>query len=129
MGIIMANIGRTYILLGLIWLVVGVIFGTWLGASNHLQYANAHAHINLLGFVTSSLFGFMYLTYPSMQKSKLAFPQLVLFQVGSLLLVTGKFFIGDAIDIPPLLIGGSLLVIAGVILMLVLFWQHSGVKS
>lgn len=125
----MANIGRTYILLGLIWLVVGVIFGTWLGASNHLQYANSHAHVNLLGFVTSSLFGFLYLTYPSMQKSKLAFPQLALFQVGSVLLVIGKFFIGDAIDIPPLLIGGSLLVIAGVILMLVLFWQHSGVKS
>ncbi len=125
----MANIGRTYILLGLIWLVVGVIFGTWLGASNHLQYANSHAHVNLLGFVTSSLFGFLYLTYPSMQKSKLAFPQLALFQVGSVLLVIGKFFIGDAIDIPPLLIGGSLLVIAGVILMLVLFWQHSDVKS
>lgn len=125
----MANIGRTYILLGLIWLVVGVIFGTWLGASNHLQYANSHAHANLLGFVTSSLFGFLYLTYPSMQKSKLAFPQLALFQVGSVLLVIGKFFIGDAIDIPPLLIGGSLLVIAGVILMLVLFWQHSDVKS
>jgi hypothetical protein len=125
----MANIGRTYILLGLIWLVVGTIFGTWLGASNHLQYANAHAHTNLLGFVTSSLFGFMYLTFPSMQKSKLALPQLALFEVGSILLVIGKFYVGDGITILPLLIGGALITITGVILMVVLFWQHSGMKS
>lgn len=123
----MTNTGRTYILLGFIWLIVGTIFGVWLGATNHLQYANAHAHANLLGFVTSVLFGFMYLIYPSMQKSKLALPQLLLFEVGSVLLVIGKYYVGDAIDIPPLLIGGSLLVIVGVILMLVLFLRHSGV--
>jgi len=124
-GAAVTNIGRTYIVLGLIWLIVGTIFGAWLGASNHLQYANAHAHTNLLGFVTSVLFGFMYLTYPTMQKSKLALPQLLLFEVGTVLLVIGKYYVGDAIDIPPLLIGGSLLIIIGVILMLVLFWKHS----
>lgn len=124
-GSAVTNIGRTYIVLGLIWLVVGTIFGTWLGASNHLQYANAHAHTNLLGFVSSVLFGFMYLTYPTMQKSRLALPQLLLFEVGTVLLVIGKYYVGDGVDIPPLLIGGSLLIIVGVILMLVLFWKHS----
>ena len=125
----MNNIGRTYILLGLLWLLAGTIFGTWIGASDHLQYGDGHAHMNLLGFVTSSLFGLFFIIMPGMTRSKLAMPQLVLFQVGSVALVLGKILVTAGTTILPLLIGGSFAVIIGVILMLVILWQSSNMSN
>ncbi len=121
----MNNIGRNYILLGLVWLICGMIFGMWLGASNQMNYANSHAHANLLGFVTSVLFGMLHNAYPALGKSRLALPQLVIYQVGALMLVTGKVLVDGGVE-SPLLIAGSLVTVLGAILMLVMFAKHNG---
>ncbi len=119
----MKNIGRNYILLGLIWLIGGMIFGMWLGATNQLNYANSHAHANLLGFVTSVLFGMIHNSYPALAKSRLALAQLVIYQAGTLILVIGKVLI-DGGQETPLLIIGSLIAVLGAALMLVMFVKH-----
>lgn len=119
----MKNIGRNYILLGLIWLIGGMIFGMWLGATNQLNYANSHAHANLLGFVTSVLFGMIHNSYPALAKSRMALAQLVIYQAGTLILVIGKVLI-DGGQETPLLIIGSLIAVLGAALMLVMFVKH-----
>lgn len=109
---------RLYILAGFLWLVAGMIFGIYLGITDQLQFANSHAHANLLGFVTSVLFGLLYRNWPVLLSSRLAWPQFALFQIGSLVLVAGKFDIdrgGGGSLAPP----GSVLVVMGT---LVMFW-------
>lgn len=78
-----------------------MIFGAWLGASNHLNYGNSHAHINLLGFVTSVLFGLLHHAWPALRTSHLAVPQFIVYEVGVLLLVIGKVLVdgGTAYDV------------------------------
>ena len=112
---------RLYITTGFAWLIAGMVFGTWLGATENLQYSNSHAHANLLGFVISVLFGLIYRNWPALLSSRLAWPQFALFQIGSLVLVAGKFDIdhgGTGMLAPP----GSVLVVLGTLLM---FWMFA----
>lgn len=121
----MRRIAKNYIMIGLVWLLVGMVFGTWLGASQHMKFADSHAHINLLGFVVSSLFGIFYWAYPNMTKSKLALWQFVIYQVGVVVLVIGKVMVDNDGLFNPFLAIGPLLTIIGVALMLYLFATSS----
>jgi hypothetical protein len=112
---------RIYILTGFIWLIAGMIFGIYLGITDQLQFANTHAHANLLGFVISVLFGLIHRNWPQLMSSRLALPQFALFEIGSLVLVVGKYDIdsgGQGMLAPP----GSILVVLGT---LVMFWMFS----
>lgn len=117
----MQRIDKNYIMIGLVWVLVGMIFGIWLGASNHMNFANSHAHINLLGFVVSSLFGIFYWAYPNMAKSKLAMWQFIIYEVGVAILVVGKVMIDNNGSNNPFLVAGSLITIIGTAMMLYLF--------
>lgn len=112
---------RLYILAGFLWLIAGMIFGIYLGITDQLQFANSHAHANLLGFVISVLFGLLYRNWPALLSSRLTWPQFALFQIGALVLVAGKFDIdrgGGGALAPP----GSILVVLGT---LVMFWMFA----
>ena len=117
----MQHIDRNYIMIGLCWVIVGMIFGVWLGASNNLNYANSHAHINLLGFVTSVLFGMLFWAFPSMAKSRLAIWQFIAYEIGVALLVIGKIMFDTDGTQSPLLKIGSVMVILSTAAMLWLF--------
>lgn len=112
---------RLYIIVGFVWLVLGMVFGIYLGITDQLQFANSHAHTNLLGFVISVLFGLIYRGWPSLLLSRLAWPQFALFQIGTAVLVAGKFDIdsgGGGTLAPP----GSILIVLGTALM---FWMFA----
>jgi peptidoglycan/LPS O-acetylase OafA/YrhL len=117
----MQRIDRNFILIGLVWVIIGMIYGTWLGASGHNNFANSHAHINLLGFVTSVLFGILYWAYPSLAKSRLAIWQFAIYEVGVLLLIIGKILVDKDGTETPFLPAGSIVTILGTALMLYLF--------
>ncbi len=123
----MHRLDRNYILLGLVWVLVGTVFSVWLGASNHLNYANSHAHLNLLGFVTSVLFGLLHWAYPALAQSRLAIWQFAIYEIGVALLVIGKILV-DGGKQTLFLEVGSLVTIAGALLMLVMFLR-SGRKT
>ncbi|MCB8838205.1 hypothetical protein [Aurantimonas sp. VKM B-3413] len=110
----MRNIDKIYASLGLAWLIGAAAFGTWLGASGHPNFAQSHAHIGLLGFVASVLFGLMHKAWPELRQSRLALPQLVVYEVGTVVLLTGKVMI-DASGQPNLLLmtGAPIVIIGG----------------
>jgi peptidoglycan/LPS O-acetylase OafA/YrhL len=116
----MQRLDRNYILLGLLWVVAGMIFGTWLGASNHMNYGNSHAHMNLLGFVTSILFGLIHHAYPALRNGRLAVVQFVVYEVGVVLLVIGKVLVDGGQETLFLQVG-ALITIIGALMMLILF--------
>jgi peptidoglycan/LPS O-acetylase OafA/YrhL len=116
----MKRVDDCYVGLGLIWLLAGMVMGTWMGATNQLQFANSHAHLNLVGFVTSVAFGLIYRAYPTMRASRWAWPQLALYEVGAILLVAGKAMIDDGGSDTVVKIG-AIVIILGVAGMAAIF--------
>jgi len=57
---------RGFLRAGLVWLVIGVAIGIGMAwwPAGHLAYRPAHAHANLLGFVSMFLFGVGYHVLP-----------------------------------------------------------------
>jgi hypothetical protein len=68
----MKNIDSTYVAIGASWLLVGMILGIIMGATNNFQFMPLHAHINLIGFACHAIFGMAYRHWPTMKASNLA---------------------------------------------------------
>lgn len=124
----MRKIDETYFLLSLLWLIAGMVFGIWLGAAEKFNFAESHAHMALVGFVVSAIFGIMYRFYPSMGESRAAPYQLWIYQIGALILVAGKIRV-DAGGGPGLVISGSFVILAGALLMLYVFATRRAIAS
>ncbi len=121
----MRKIDETYFLLSLIWLIAGMVFGIWLGATHQMNFAESHAHMALVGFVVSAIFGIMYRFYPAMGQSRLAPFQLWIYQIGAVILVAGKITV-DAGGSDTLVKAGSLVILLGAVLMLWVFAMKRG---
>lgn len=109
-----------YIGCGLLWLVFGMGYGIWMGVAMQLNFANSHAHANLVGFVASVLFGLLLRAYPAMREARLAVPQFVVYQAGAVLLVLGKMRVDGGGD-PGLAKIGALVILIGAVGMVCLF--------
>ncbi|TFF22813.1 hypothetical protein E3C22_10110 [Jiella endophytica] len=117
----MRNIDKIYVASGFGWLIFSAGFGTWLGASGHFNFAESHAHIGLLGFVASLLFGLVHRCWPELRQRLLSTIQFAVYEIGTIVLLAGKIMV-DATGTPNLLLMiGAPIVIVGVLLFLWLF--------
>lgn len=115
---------RLFVSIAFGWLVFGMLFGIYLGITDQLNLSNTHAHIGLLGFVLSCLFGLLHKSWPSLRTSRFAKPQLWIYEIGVLILVYGKYQI-DTSGTSPVVAPGSLIVVAGTLLMVWIFATKS----
>ncbi len=128
LGVSMKKIDEYYIGAGFAFLLFGMLFGMWLGASENLQFGNSHAHVNLVGFVLSVLFGLIYRFFPAMKQSRLAKPQFWIYEIGAVLFVAGKIVV-DATGNADLVIFGSVVVFVGTLLMAIVFFKDREPKA
>jgi hypothetical protein len=56
--------------LGIIYLLIGMGFGVFMGVTEDFAYKDVHAHFNLLGYASTFLIGFFLKFYPAALKSK-----------------------------------------------------------
>ncbi|HEY3731346.1 MAG TPA: hypothetical protein VGL28_08830 [Steroidobacteraceae bacterium] len=119
----MLNLDVRYIALGSLYLVLGMIMGLVMGIRQDFTFVPVHAHINLVGFTAHCLFGLVYRAWPRLQQGALARLQFWLFVPGTPLLLVG---IGVAIKTnnPVLAATGSLLLILGALVFLLLVWSN-----
>jgi hypothetical protein len=68
----MTKIDTTYVAIGGLWLVLGMVLGITMGATENFLFMPVHAHINLVGFACHSIFGMAYRQWPTMKASSLA---------------------------------------------------------
>lgn len=68
----MAKLDVKFLLLAAILLTSGVGLGIYMGVVHDFALAPVHAHINLVGWVSSALFGIVYALYPQLQERRLA---------------------------------------------------------
>lgn len=112
-----------FIGLGLIFLVIGMAFGVWMGMTQSFQYAAVHAHWNLVGFVTSTLYGLTHRAYPKLATSKLTWVQCVTHVVGVLIFAPGIFLaITTRVEIGAIV--GSLLILAAALMFMWIYFTH-----
>ena len=79
----MKNVDRWFILTGLLYASFGFAFGIWVGINERFDQAHLHAHINLVGWASMTLFGLIYRAYPALAESRLAAVHFILFNIGA----------------------------------------------
>jgi hypothetical protein len=62
----------TWLKLAVIYLMIGVVLGIAMGATQNFLLRSVHAHVNLLGWTTLALAGLVYSVFPDAGKSRLA---------------------------------------------------------
>jgi hypothetical protein len=110
-----------FIGLGLIFLVIGMVFGIWMGITQNFQYQAAHAHWNLVGFVTSTLYGLIHRAYPKLATSKLTWAQCFVHVLGVLIFAPGIILAVVTQQEIGAVIGALLLVLAALMFMWIYF--------
>lgn len=118
----MKTADSSYLVVGALWLLIGMIFGIVMGASHNFQFMPLHAHINLVGFACHSIFGLVYRQWPAMKASGLAFVQFWLFVLATPITLIGLYFtLSGGPELPTII--GSLGLLLGALLFLVMIWR------
>ena len=114
----MDRLDLKFLALGAAMLVVGVGMGTYMGIAHDFQLSPVHAHVNLVGWVSLSLFGIVYRLFPELQAGRLARAHFLLAAPSALLFPAGIYM--AVMHGKPLLSGvAALMWLTGTILFLV----------
>ena len=109
--------GKTFIKIAAVYFSIGVLVGMTMGMIHDFRLTSTHAHINLLGWVSTALFGIIYSIYPFAANTKLAKTHFWLHNLGFPVMVIGlvleSFGVAAAL---PIMIVGSLAVVVGTLL-------------
>ena len=103
--------------LAVLFVIVGMAMGIGMAASQNHAIMPAHAHLNLLGWVSLFLFGIYYERRPALDRSRLALVQVAIWSVGTVVLTiaVAALHLGyTAAD--PVAALASLIVLAGMVL-------------
>ena len=118
----MKTVDSTYVVIGALWLVIGMTLGIVMGASHSFQFVPLHAHIGLVGFACHSIFGLVYRQWPAMKVSGLAALQFWIFVLATPVTLVGLYFtLSGGPQLPTII--GSLGLLLGATLFLVMIWR------
>ena len=118
---------RTAVVLGL----VGFSMGFGMGVTQDFSLAPAHAHMNLLGWVSFFLYGAFYMLVPQAAVGRLPRIHYGLASFGTVVMVAGiaGIMLGHGATFEPLAIGGSIFVYASFILFVVIVFRATALAS
>lgn len=85
----MRGIAFTFMALGVLAVLIGMVWGIVMAASQDHTLAPAHAHLNLLGFVLFSVFAIYYHVVPEASSMRLARIHCLLSVAGLIVMVPG----------------------------------------
>jgi hypothetical protein len=72
-----------------LFVIAGMIWGIVMAISEDHSAMPAHAHLNLLGWVSLFLFGIYYKQHPSLEAAKSAMAQIWIWIIGTIVLTIG----------------------------------------
>lgn len=116
----MANMPRVadlYFKTAVLFLIVGIGFGLQMAMTNNHNVIPAHAHINLLGWVTSAIFGIYFALNPGKAEGRLPMIQYGLFTIGVVVMAIGLYLLllGNT-ALEPIVAGASMVTFVGVLI-------------
>jgi uncharacterized protein YhhL (DUF1145 family) len=104
---------RAAVLLGL----AGMIWGIQMAMSNDHSAMPAHAHLNVLGWVSLFLFGVFYHLHPAIDRSQVAIVQVWVWIVGVVVMAVGVGLVHTGHRVGDPIAAGSSLVVVGDMLL------------
>ncbi|GGJ81885.1 hypothetical protein GCM10007063_00380 [Lentibacillus kapialis] len=114
--------GAKWIKIAVIYFILGIAIGMFMSSTIQLQWAAAHAHVNLAGWASIGITGLVYTAYPKAGSSVLGKWHFWLYNIGMPFLLLSMFMV----QIPGMLsfahiftFGGGTAVTAGVVLFIV----------
>lgn len=111
----MPQLSNTWFSTAILFLLAGILLGMHMAATFDHAPASAHAHINLLGWVTMSLFGTYLALNPVKAAWSVARVQYYVYTVGVAVQTTSLYFLLSGYpQAEPALVVSSLLTFAGV---------------
>jgi len=114
----MPRVSAAFFALGASCVLVGMIWGMIMGATEDVALAPAHAHLNLLGWVTMGLYGTFYALTRQTMSEKLAWTNFIVSGLGVVVLIpTLAIYLksNNQALIPGLLVG-EILTVGGLVI-------------
>jgi peptidoglycan/LPS O-acetylase OafA/YrhL len=113
----MPGISRFYFGMAILFLMTGITLGLAMAISQDHSLAPVHAHINLLGWVTSAIFGGYYALNPQKASGWLPLVQGGAYATGLLVMLPTLYYLYTGHpEIEPVLAAGSMATALGVLL-------------
>jgi hypothetical protein len=110
----------------LVWFVLTILFGMYMGVTQQFELSSPHAHMGLLGWVSAALFAFLHAFAGDDQRGRSAIIHWVAHNLGVATMVTGMFMtarVGP--DVWTLLIPlGGIVVVVATIWLALMFWPR-----
>ena len=121
----MSRVALWFFAVAPIYVLVGMGFGIFMGATEDFTLAPAHAHLNLIGWVTMALYGTFYALAPSAPR-KLAWTTFWLNNVGIIVLFPSLAMVlkfGTSSPFVAPLVASEFIVAAGMACFIVSVWS------
>lgn len=112
----MPRISHWFFRTAILFLIVGIGIGIQMAITTNHNVVGAHAHINLLGWVTSAIFGGYYALNPGRATGRLPMIHYGVYTAGVLVMAVSLYLLlqGNT-ALEPLVAGASLVTFAGVL--------------
>lgn len=120
----MPRIAQFYFRTAIIFLIIGISVGLHMSISGNHSASGAHAHSNLLGWVTMAIFGGYHALNPAKAEWRLAFIQYYVYTTGVTIMVPSLYLMltGNP-GWEPVVAVSSLITFAGVLLFAVIIFS------
>ncbi len=113
----MPFLATLYFRTAILFLIIGIGVGIHMSVAGDHSVMGAHAHLNLLGWVTSAIFGTYYALNPHKAAGRLPTLQYGVYVLGIVIMIPALYaLLSGNPGAEPLVAVGSLVVYAGVIL-------------
>jgi hypothetical protein len=118
----MPRVSVAFFAFGVVLVLIGMGWGMQMGAANDFTMAPAHAHLNLLGWVTMALYGTFYALTRQTMSARLAWTNLIVSALGVLVLIPSlALYLGHGNDPKyiPVMVVGEVLTVLGMLIFAV----------
>jgi hypothetical protein len=113
----------------LLWFIATMIFGLYLGMTQQFGLSSPHAHMGLLGWVSSGLFAFLWSFVAADGLPRLAPVHWAMHNLGVATMVAALFMTLKGREMGPAIGLGGLLVLLGTIWLTATLWGRLRVRS
>lgn len=120
----MPTISRMYFITAICFLVAGILVGLQMSIAHDYAATGAHAHINLLGWVTMAIFGTFHALNPRGAGTRLAKVQYYVYTGGVIVMTPALYLLltgNPALE--PVVAVSSLAVFAGVLMFAAIIFR------
>ncbi|MDB5364804.1 MAG: hypothetical protein JWM77_731 [Rhodospirillales bacterium] len=121
----MNDLSGLHFRLAVLYAIAALTLGNFMGATHDFGMRTVHVHLNLLGWVSASIYGVYLRLHPAVASTRLARVHFVVAHVGFIIFVTGLAMLmqTDEQQGAPLTGIGGLLSLLGMILFAVLVFR------